>query len=74
MGGMNEAGLVIVAHIDHVRREFRIDRDVADLDDARLAILEHGSACVTRHVLRIDDDADPYLRLSAAFTAGHLTN
>jgi len=44
-----------------VRREFGIHRDVADLGDARLAVLEHGAARMPGHVLGIHDDADEAL-------------
>ena len=57
----DEAGLVGVAHVEHVRRELGVDGDVADLGHPRLAVLEHGAAGVARHVLGVDDDADEAL-------------
>src|SRR5215216_7220021 len=42
--GADEAGLVGIAHVEHVRRELGVDGDVADLGHPRLAVLEHGAA------------------------------
>src|SRR5215208_7636215 len=59
--GADEAGLVGIAHVEHVRRELGVDGDVADLGHARLAVLEHGAAGMARHVLGVDHDADEAL-------------
>src|SRR5688572_3106288 len=40
----DEARLIGVADVDHVRRELGLDRDVADFRHAGLAVLEDGAA------------------------------
>src|SRR5579872_2589320 len=39
----DEAGLVLIGDIDHRRREFGVDFDVLDRQDARFAVMKHGS-------------------------------
>ena len=68
----DEARLVLVAHVEHVRRELGLDLDVPDLDDARLAVLEHRAAGMARHVLGLDGDAHEALVVARRVLALHL--
>src|SRR5205085_8167036 len=53
----DEAGLVHIGDIEHVRAEFRFKLDALDLDDTRLAVREHRAGDRALH--RIGPDRHP---------------
>src|SRR5690606_10722890 len=54
----DEAGLVAIGDVEHVRTELRLHVDALDLDDARPAIGEDGAGDRALLTLRHDSEAD----------------
>ena len=57
----DEARLVLVGDIDHRRREFGVDLDPLDREDARFAVLKNGPANRPRLLRRLDGQRDEAL-------------
>src|SRR5439155_10121777 len=66
----DEAGLVHIGYIEHMRAEFRFELDALDLDDARLAVGEYRSRHRAFHFPGPDGESDISL-IGAALGLAH---